>query len=118
MRSRPATFVAQCPQRCARTFRRGMRAAFSFCQIALGFMPCLCRSLSATGRGQFHSGASSFGKSDRDGLFCGARAVFAFTDVMHFLAHEFSRLSGGRLSSPLVGAGAFDGLLFWHNFFC
>jgi len=40
--------------------------------------------------------------------------VFALADMVHFLAHEFTRLRAGRLSFFLVAFRSSDDLLFWH----
>jgi hypothetical protein len=41
--------------------------------------------------------------------------VFAFPYMLHFFAHEFTRLSRWRETLAFVFACPFDWFLFWHN---
>jgi hypothetical protein len=41
--------------------------------------------------------------------------MFSFTDVMHLLAYEFTRLSAGGLAFTRVLTRTFDGLSFRHK---
>jgi len=43
--------------------------------------------------------------------------MFAFANVVHFFAHEFSGLSRCRFALPPVTPGPFESLFFWH-FLC
>jgi hypothetical protein len=40
--------------------------------------------------------------------------MLAFSHMVHFLAHEFSRLCAGRFSFAGILASAFDGFAFRH----
>ena len=41
--------------------------------------------------------------------------MFTFSNVFHFFAHEFARLSAGRFAFALVFARAFNCFFFGHN---
>jgi len=41
--------------------------------------------------------------------------MFSFTDMVHFLADEFTGLCAWSLSFPFIFTCSFDCLLFWHN---
>jgi hypothetical protein len=43
------------------------------------------------------------------------RAVFAFPNVFHFLAHKLASLSAGGLAFALVFTRSFDCFFFWHD---
>lgn len=64
----------------------------AFPVIAFGVLACFCRHSPTPRRRQLHTGTSSFGQSNCNRLLRGTRAVFAFTNVVHLLAHEFARL--------------------------
>ena len=40
--------------------------------------------------------------------------MFTFSNVFHFFAHEFARLSAGRFAFALVFARMFNYFFFWH----
>jgi hypothetical protein len=40
--------------------------------------------------------------------------MFAFTDVVHLLAHEFACLRAGRFSFFFVALRSSEDLFFWH----
>jgi hypothetical protein len=44
--------------------------------------------------------------------------MFAFANVVHLFAHEFSGLSRRRFALPPVAPGPFESLFFWHNYLC
>jgi hypothetical protein len=66
------------------------------------------------GRAQLHAGAPRLREADRDRLLGRARTVLTLPDVVHLLAHELARLSGGRLALLLVPLRAVQRLLLWH----
>jgi len=43
--------------------------------------------------------------------------MFALANVLHFFAHKFPRLGGGRLAFLGVCARPLDRFFFWHNHF-
>src|SRR5215213_1549175 len=69
-------------------------------------------------RWQLHSRTASFGQSNRNRLFGGTRAMFAFANVMDLFAHEFSCLGRGRFALSLVPACSSKRLFLWHNTPC
>lgn len=111
------TFPSKCAKHgagtCAGGFSRLMPAALH--QVPRRLSPDSFRGRSLSRRGQFHTGAACLGKPDGDGLLCGAGAVLAFTDVVHFLAHEFTGLRRRRLAFLLSLMGAFQSLRFRHD---
>jgi hypothetical protein len=64
---------------------------------------------------QFHPGPASFRQTNGYGLFSRARAMFAFTDVVHLFAHEFTGLSRWRFALALVAPGPLDSFSFGHK---
>jgi hypothetical protein len=117
VRSGRPTFPSQCAKHragaCAGGLSRLMPAPLHQVPRRLPADPFRGRSLSR--RGQFHAGPTRLGKPDGDGLLGGAGAMLAFTDVVHFLAHEFTGLRGGRLAFLLSLMGAFQSLRFRHD---
>jgi hypothetical protein len=73
------------------------------------------------GRRQFYTRTPRFGQGYCNRLFGRTRPVYAFADMVEFLAHKFARLGGGRLPLTLVMARPLDGFPLWHknisNFF-
>jgi hypothetical protein len=59
--------------------------------------------------------ASSLRQPDRDRLFGRSRSVLAFPDMVHLLAHEFTRLRGGGFARALVATRSFERFFFWHD---
>jgi hypothetical protein len=57
-----------------------------------------------------------FRQADSNRLFGIAGSVFPFTDVMHFLADEFTGLRRGRLALTAVSLSSSHCFLFWHGF--
>ena len=64
---------------------------------------------------QLHTGPSRLGQTDRDRLFRGSRAVFAFTDVLDLFMDELACLCRRRLAFTFCLASAFDGSFLWHR---
>jgi len=58
--------------------------------IAFGLMPCFGRGPARPGWRKLHAGTPCLGESNGNRLFCGARAMFSFADMMEFLTNEFS----------------------------
>ncbi len=100
---------------CAGAFRGRPFTATStpFCKIALRL--ALCSFSAALRRRQLYSGSTCFGEANSDRLLWRAGAVFTFSNVFHFFAHEFARLSAGRFAFALVFARAFNCFFFGHN---
>lgn len=65
-------------------------------------------------RRKIDTGAACFGKSDCDGLFCGARAVLTASDMLYLLADEFAGLCRRSLTRFAVRTGSIECLLLWH----
>lgn len=63
---------------------------------------------------EIHARATRLRKTNGYGLLRGAGSVFALPDVLHFLSHELTGLSGGRLTLPFVSPGPLDRSLFRH----
>src|SRR5258705_5573522 len=63
---------------------------------------------------QLYTGASRFGKANRDRLLGATRTVLAFADVMHFFADKLPCLGGGRFALASVFVRASYCSLFWH----
>src|SRR5262245_10619793 len=63
---------------------------------------------------ELYSGTTGFRKTDGDGLLRRTRAVFAFSDVVHLLAHELAGLRRARFPLFLVPFGAFQRFLLRH----
>jgi len=82
-------------------------SALSFAIGRSGTFPGLGGSLSFTWRAKFDSRAPSLGEPNRNRLLGGTRAVFAFANVVHFLAHEFAGLGGGGFTLAPVAASPF-----------
>src|SRR5207302_5814180 len=93
MGSGAVAFAAQRFQPRARAGGGRSNAALTFSIGAGGAAARFCRGRSFARRPQLHSGAPGFGQSDGDGLFGGTGAVFAFANVVHFFADEFTGLS-------------------------
>jgi hypothetical protein len=86
-------FLASTPPFAERTFRRATCARR--CRPFLWWWqvdPCLPRLREA----------------DRNRLFRGARAVFAFTNVLDLLAHEFTGLGRGCAAGPFSSTSSFE----------
>jgi hypothetical protein len=83
--------------------------------IAPGLTAHAIRGFSATWRRQFDSRAPRFRQADGNRLLRRPRAMFAFADVMKFLAHKFASLGGRRFALPRIGPRPFDGSVFWHK---
>jgi hypothetical protein len=83
-------------------------------QIALSLAGSLGGCLSIARRLQFHACAPGLGEADRDGLCGGSRTVSPFSNMMHFLAHEFSSLRAGRFSLSGILTSAFKCFFFRH----
>jgi len=66
-------------------------------------------------RRKAHTGAPRFGQPNGNRLLWRTRAVFAFSNVVEFFAHEFARLCGCGFTNPAVFARPFDGRLTWHT---
>jgi hypothetical protein len=41
--------------------------------------------------------------------------MFAFPNMLHFLAHKLASLSAGRFAFALIFARSFDCFFVWHN---
>src|SRR6185437_8660225 len=82
---------------------------------ARGTRPGLLRCRAFFRRRQIDARAARFRKPYRNGLLGRAGAVLAFTDMVHFLANEFSRLRGRCLSFTLVFRGALQRFPFGHG---
>jgi hypothetical protein len=83
--------------------------------IAIGLFTGFFRHLSLGGRLQFYACAPRFGKPNGNRLFRRTRAMFALTNMMHFLPYKFSRLGAGGLAFASILLGAFNGFLFRHE---
>src|SRR5687768_607580 len=92
-----------------------MTARLAFAIITFGVLARFRRRSAAPRRRQLHSSTASFGQADRNRLLRGTRAMFAFANVMDFLAHEFARLRRRRLSFRLVPACSSKRFFFWHR---
>jgi hypothetical protein len=116
MGSGSARFTFQSALRRAGTRGRGSTgssAGFGAIARCLPSRPPGCCSFS--GRRQFHAGPAGFRQTDGDGLFSRSRAMLAFANVLHLLAHEFAGLSGGRFTFTRILACSFDRFLFGHS---
>jgi hypothetical protein len=83
-------------------------------QITLGLAGGAGGCLPVARRLQFHPRAPGLRESDSNGLLGRRRTMLAFSHMVHFLAHEFSRLCAGRFSFAGILASAFDGFAFRH----
>ena len=68
-------------------------------------LPRFLGDLSGSWRWKLDAGATRFGKADRNRLLCRSGSMFALTDVLHFLPHEFPGLCGRTFSCPRCLAG-------------
>jgi hypothetical protein len=66
-------------------------------------------------RRQLYTRSPRFRETDGYGLLGRACPMFAFPYVLHFLAHEFTCLSGWRQTLAFIFARPFDWLFFWHS---
>jgi hypothetical protein len=73
------------------------------------------RGLAFFWRRQFHTCPSGFRQADSDGLFRGAGAMFAFSNVLDFFADKVPGLRARRLSLPSIFASPLDGFLLRHG---
>ena len=103
------------PFRCAGAFsgRLFTASGAALCEIALCL--ALCSLLAAFWRRQLYSGPPRFRETNCYRLLRRSGAVFAFPNVLHFLAHKLPSLSAGRFSFALILARAFNHFFFWHN---
>ena len=77
---------------------------------------CLSSDRGRTFRGRkFHPSSSRLRESNCDGLLRGSRPVFAFSNVMNFLAHEFSCLGRRRFPLTRIFTRSFHGFLVGHD---
>jgi hypothetical protein len=81
----------------------------AFCAAA-----CLLGNRAFLGGRQTDARASRLRKTYGDRLFGRARSVPAFSNVMHLLAHELTRLSAGRFASLLCLFGSPESFFFRH----
>ena len=93
----------------SRSFPPSRRAA---CVLRAALRLCLCTRRRT---GELDAGASSLRQADGDGLLGRTRAMFSFTDVMYFLAHELTGLRRGCFSLSVVLSSAFQCCLFRHG---
>ena len=109
-------FTAQRTTGCPRPRRRRFTPGSAVLQSGLSASSRSCRRLSLLGRTQLHAGATGFGQSDGNRLFRRSRSMFAFANMVHFLAHEFACLCRRRFTLPLVLRGPFECFFFRHFF--
>jgi hypothetical protein len=103
----------------AGTFGRGFAPASTFAGGRRSALAGFGGSLSFARWAQFHTCPPSFGQTDGDRLFARAGAVFAFADMVHFLANEFPGLRRGGFALPFVASRAGYGLFLRHiSFLC
>ena len=103
-------------------FPRGRGSAFAFQDAADGARPFRgrltlgrLRGFPARIRPQLYTGTPGFGQTNRNGLFCAARTVLAFPDMVHFFAYKLTGLRSRRLSLARILAGALDRSLLRHR---
>jgi len=120
MRCRMLALALKSRLNCPRSPRRRLPAwrllPVSITSCRLG--PRLLASLSLLWRPQLHARPPGLREPDCDGLFRGASPVLAFPDVLHFLPHEFSGLSGRSFAFPRVFSSSLERLLFRHKTSC
>ena len=111
LRCRPPALALERTFRRARAFRRRLCAAggLALCKIALGVT--FCSFFAALWRRQLYSRPPRLRETNGNRLLRRTRAMFAFSDVFHFLAHKLARLSAGRFAFAL----SFNCFFFWHN---
>jgi hypothetical protein len=66
------------------------------------------------GRAELDTGAARLVQADGDRLLGRARAVFALSNVVHFLAHELPCLGARRFACAFIFAGALNRPSFRH----
>ena len=64
---------------------------------------------------QLHAGAARLRQTDRNGLLRRAGAMLALAYVLHFLAHEFTRLGVGAFAAARIAPRVLDGSFEWHD---
>jgi hypothetical protein len=75
----------------------------------------LGRNFPSLGQRQPNASAPRFRESDRDRLLRRSSAMFAFANMMHFLAYEFSGLRARRFPFSSVFSRSLDDVFFWHR---
>src|SRR5205085_1470708 len=65
-------------------------------------------------RSELHPGAARFAQADGDRLLRRARAMLAFTNVMHLLTDELPGLGRRPLAFAAIAPGSFDRCVLWH----
>jgi hypothetical protein len=91
-----------------------MARRFSLLKIPLRLLPHSACAFTSSWRFQINARSASLGKPNGNRLLRRTCAVFAFPDVVHFLANKFAGLRAGRLSLFFILVRSFNDFIFRH----